>query len=103
MDKKARKLFTVEDTFMITGRGLIVEQGPPFSTFGTDGRTHSCSVEVKRPDGTALVAQADFYMAHFQPLEAQKRYLERGCYVCMLKGVAKIDVPVGSDIWEANA
>ena len=103
MGKEARRLFTVEDTFTISGRGLVAEYGPPFSTFGTNGRTYSCSVEIKRPDGSVLVTQADFYMAHFQPLEVQRRYLERGCYACLLKGATKADVPVGSEVWETDA
>ena len=102
MDKQAHKLFTVEDTFTISGRGLVATPGPPFSTFGTDGRTHSCSVEVRRPDGSVLVMQAHFYLAHLSPLEAQKRYLERGCYECLFKGASKADVPIGSKIWQVE-
>jgi hypothetical protein len=102
MNKQPRKLFTVVDTFMISGRGLIAEEGPPFDTFGTDGRTHSSLVEIRCPDGSVLISQASFYMAHFQPLEAQRKYIERGCYMCMFKNLAKVDVPVGSEVWEVE-
>jgi hypothetical protein len=102
IEPENKRLLTVEDTFQITGRGLVVVPGPPFDTFGTDGRTYPCSVLVKRPDGSTLVAQAHFYMAFFEPLEAQMRYLERGRYECVLRGVSKHDVPVGSEIYEVR-
>jgi len=98
-----RKLITVEDTFQITGRGLVIIPGPPFNTFGTNGRSHSCSVVIKRPDGSPLVAQAHFYTAFFEPMEARLRYLERGNYECLLPDLAKSDVPVGSEIFERKA
>ena len=91
LDTENRKLLTVENTFQITGRGIVIEPGPPFHTFSTEGRPHSCAVLVKRPNGSTLVAQAHFYTAFLDPLKAQLRYLEHGNYVCLLPGVAKSD------------
>jgi hypothetical protein len=98
-----RKLCDVDDTFQISGLGLLTIPGPPFNTFGSDGRFHECSVQVKRPDGTTLVTRGQFYISHFSPPEAMRRYMEAGNYTSLLPDLKKSEVPVGSEIFEVEA
>lgn len=104
MDKhRERKLFAVEDTFFISGRGLILDPGPHFDAFGGDSRSHSCSISIKRPDGSEIETLARFFKAFLSPLAAQKRYLERGRYECLCPNLTKDDVPIGSEVWTVEA
>lgn len=98
-----RKLCDVTQSFQISGRGLIVTPGPPFHTFGSDRRFHECPVLVKRPDGTEMVIQAQFCIPFFEPMKAMKRFMDAGNYECILLGVDKLEVPLGSQIFEIEA
>jgi hypothetical protein len=59
-----RHLLRVEDTFQVTGRGLVVVPDIPlpnrFANF-------SDSVTVIPPDSEPFQAKADFFLTHFNP------------------------------------
>jgi translation elongation factor EF-Tu-like GTPase len=89
----ARRLCTIEDTFFIEGRGLIpvpgiIPQGKEIFRVGD-------SLLLKRPDGSSVpTAIAGLEMIHL-PLPRQD-------VVILLKGLAKDDVPVGTEIWSVD-
>lgn len=84
------KLLTVEDIFDIPGRGLIVVPGPLVDSFALPKET---SVTLKRPDGQVLDATASITF-HFQTPPPKEHRLS-----VILKGPAKRDVPIGTEIW----
>jgi hypothetical protein len=89
------ELLTVEDSFQITGRGVIVI--PDFSVpNGWKNRTES--VTVAKPDGLELEAKAQFNMAHFNIPDPQVSIDRRWRIVVMLVDRSKDEVPVGSRI-----
>jgi hypothetical protein len=84
------KLLTVEDVFDIPGRGLIVVPGPLVDSFASPSEI---SVTLKRPDGQVIDATASITF-HFQtPPPKEHRF------AVILKGPAKSDVPIGTEIW----
>lgn len=89
----ARRLCTVEDTFFIEGRGLIPVPG--IIPQGEERFRIGDSLLLKRPDGsTVSSAIAGFEMIHW-PLPRQD-------IVILLKGLAKDDVPIGTEIWSVD-
>jgi hypothetical protein len=85
-----RKLLTVEDTFRIEGRGVIVT--PKIPVDGYRGPL-SCTVCLRRPDGTERNASAAFDIPFVHPPPPAPYY------VCFLVSLTKEDVPVGTEIW----
>ena len=92
-------LLKVEGVFSITGRGVILapnislEQKLPYSPV---------IVIMKRPDGLSIKAKASFHIPHihFAKLENMLENLKREQkYVCILKGIEKSEVPIGTEIW----
>ena len=84
------KLLTVEDVFDISGRGLIVVPGPLVDSCASSSEI---SVTLKRPDGQVIDATASITF-HFQtPPPKEHRF------AVILKGPAKSDVPIGTEIW----
>ena len=82
-------LFTVDDVFEISGRGVISTPGVPISIRGI---RNGLAVELRRPDGTKLEGVvADVVMV--DPYDPQ-RPVPIG-----LRGVTKQDVPIGTEIW----
>jgi len=83
-------LMIVEDTFQITGRGLVVVPGPLTRDFAGPATLH---VELRRPDG--LLAHAPLLIQHhFQtPPPNEHRW------ACVFTTLSKQDVPVGTEIW----
>jgi len=91
-----KRLTKVEDIFQVTGRGLIVVPGPLRSevTGGTN-----IPVELRRPDGSVLYAQVSlqhFFQSPPPPPEVAKQW------GCILSGVAKEQVPIGTEVWSEN-
>lgn len=66
-----RKLLTVEDTFLITGRGLIVVPGIPIDQFPKATDLH---VEVRRPDGSVDQAVLSLMHQFITPPPEVRRY-----------------------------
>jgi len=91
MDQKAKtKLLTVEDTFLIEGRGVVVMPAIPVSDyFGSS----SGSVLLRKQNGDEIIAQALLEIPRVNPPPAV--YF----YCCLLVGMTKQDVPIGSEIW----
>jgi hypothetical protein len=84
------KLLTVEGVFDLPGRGLIVVSGPLVDSFASPSEI---SVTLKRPDGQVIDATASI-TSHFQtPPPKEHRF------AVILKGPAKSDVPIGTEIW----
>jgi hypothetical protein len=84
------KLLTVEDVFDIPGRGLIVVPGPLAHSFAAPSEI---SVTLKRPDGRIINATASIRFYHQTPPPKEHRL------AVILKGLAKSDVPLGTEIW----
>jgi len=83
-------LCRVEDTFQVTGRGLII--APPFPVdqyrFGANQR-----IRVVSTDGHSFECDAFFQIPHQSPPAKVLGFF------CALMGVAKDDVPIGSELW----
>jgi hypothetical protein len=83
-------LCSVEDTFRVTGRGLIIAPMFPVSAFQFDANQQ---VRVIRPDGEKFECRAHFQIPFQSP---PAKVLS---FVCALVGVEKEQVPIGSQIW----
>ena len=82
-------LSKVEDTFLITDRGLIIVPGIPRNEKGwklSDGEP----LELRRPDGTSL-----------QTTIAAIELGGRGKFTAILlpRELTKDDVPIGTEVW----
>jgi hypothetical protein len=82
-------LLSVEDRFLLAGRGLVLAPDLPLP-YGKSNLVFT--VIVERPDGTRLQAQAELRLDHFRP----------GGYklIVHLPRLDKTDVPVGSKVWK---
>src|SRR5208337_2384973 len=88
-----RRLFTVEDTFLIQGRGLvpvpgIVPQGDERFRIGD-------KIRLKRPDGSEI----EWQIGGLEMLCPRPRPDE---VVILLKSLTKDDVPAGTEVWSVN-
>jgi hypothetical protein len=89
------ELLTVEDCFLIEGRGVIVL--PDFSVpDGWKNRTEM--VAVTTPDGHQYEAPAQFSMSHFKPLDPKAPIDRRWRVVVLLPNRKKEELPAGSRI-----
>ena len=88
-----KKILTIEETFLITGRGLVVTGWPVES----DARARMGDmVEIVRPDKTRLTTQiAGIEMiCRRYPFDSDKWPVG-----LLLKDVSKEDIPPGSEIY----
>jgi hypothetical protein len=94
MQTTMTKLLTVEDTFCIEERGILV-----MPTLPVDGYSGPCSrtVSLRRPDGTETTASATLQIPCVSPPPPALYFL------CLLVGLTKEDVPLGSEIWIDDA
>ena len=91
----ARLLFTVEDTFLIKGRGLVLVPG--IIPLRSERLQVNDPILLRRPDGSSLAWQID-------ALEI----LHGGSPDCIgtpivVKALKKEDVPVGTEVWSVDA
>ena len=88
------RVLTVDDLFDIPAFGGLVVVPGPLQEDWQGGLDHR--VILKRPDGTAV--EADLTMQHvFQtPPPTELRW------TCLLRGVSKDDVPVGTEVWTVS-
>lgn len=86
---RARLLLSVEATFEIRGRGLVLAPFLPAS----EARATPFPVELQRPDGTARTASAVCEVPSFRPAPA-----ERSAHL-MLLDAQKSDVPIGTRVY----
>ena len=85
-----RRLMTIEDTFMISGRGLIVVPAPAIEEFRGPGNV---TTELRRPDGSILSATLTVGHELIRPPPTVRRW------ACMFGSLAKADVPIGTEVW----
>lgn len=81
---------TVQDTFLIAGRGLVVIPAPPVDDVRGPG---DIQVELLKPDGSRLSATLTLATEFLYPPPAVLRW------GCMFKSLSKADVPIGTEIW----
>lgn len=83
-------LCTVEDTFRIAGRGIIIA---PFFRVDEYRFNSNHRVRVVVPNGDAFECEASFQVPR------QGSTVTPLSYCCALLGVAQERVPVGSQLW----
>jgi hypothetical protein len=90
----AEHLLTIEDTFEIPGRGLVIVPGPLVSDYTGPKRQH---VTLKFPNGDAKRTLLMLDHAFQTPPATERRWH------CRLGDVAKSDVPVGTEVWTIDS
>ena len=83
-------LMTVEDSFQIAGRGLVVVPGPLTEEFAGPA---SLNVDLCRPDGSTVHALLLIQHQFQTPPSPERRW------ACVFATLSKQDVPVGTEIW----
>ena len=84
-----KRLLTVEDTFAITGRGLMVAPMPALDEIRGPGEI---DVELRLPDGTRRSARMSVRVEFVHPTPAIRRW------ACLFEDLAKPEVPIGTEI-----
>ena len=88
------RVLTVDDLFDIPAfGGLVVVPGPLQKDWRGD-LNHR--VLLKRPDGSGI--EADLAMQHVFQTPPPKELR----WTCILRGVGKEDVPIGTEVWIAS-
>jgi hypothetical protein len=85
-----RNLLTVEDTFLIESRGLVVIPAPAVDEVRGPG---DVQVELLKPDGSKLSATLTLMSEFLYPPPPVLRWC------CVFKSLSKMDVPIGTEIW----
>lgn len=88
--KSMRLLLTVQDTFMIARRGLLVVPEPPVDSVRGPGEF---LVELRTPHGSRVSACLTLSYKFVSPPEPVKRW------ACTFRDLDKGAVPVGTEIW----
>ena len=82
-------ILTVDDAFEIEKRGLIVVPNLSSDTYRFDEKE---KIKIIKPDGTELHREASFQIPFVDPVPKELKY------TCLIHGISKRDVPVGSKI-----
>jgi hypothetical protein len=90
MNASVEKLLTVEATFEVKGRGVVVAPTSPRSQF--PGGSMQMLVLLRSPEGVDRRVAASFTISHVSPPKEL-------CFVCLIRDVLKDDVPIGSEIF----
>jgi hypothetical protein len=87
----ARLLLTVEDCFLLSGRGLVLIPEVPADALGPVPSGWTAIIRLRQPGGAERSTEATFYLEHFRP----------GGYkwMCYPNGAGKEDVPPGTEVW----
>ncbi len=85
--------FTVSDTFLIEGRGLILSPFFPLDRYQFDGKEH---VLIETPDGRRFETDADVEIPHIRPTPK----VFHATFV--IRSAQKTDVPAGSRVFLTN-
>jgi hypothetical protein len=84
------QILTVEDSFEITGRGVVVVPGPLEAEYSGP---RGFAVRLVLPSGSEQEARLTLEHVFQTPPPTEHRY------ACLLRGLGKADVPVGTEIW----
>ena len=83
---------TVEDAFIISGRGLVII-GP----IGTARSRVGGQIELRRPDGSVITTRiASLEMINVHPEKTKGR---TWIGISLPREIAKDDVPPGTEVW----
>ena len=85
-----KHLLTIEDTFLISGGGLVVDPAPPVAEVRGPGEFE---VELRLPDGSRRVATLTLLHEFITPPPAVRRW------GCMFRVLDKTQVPLGTEVW----
>jgi hypothetical protein len=85
-----KRLLTIEDTFLIKTRGLVVVPAPPLDEVRGPG---DLEVELRLPDGSRRVETLSLQHEFLRPTPAVHRWN------CAFKSLDKAQVPIGTEIW----
>ena len=88
----ARHLFSVEDTFLVRGRGLVLVPG--IVPQGEERFRVGDPILLKRPGGAELCAT----ISGLELLTPNPNHE----VVILLKGLGKQDVPIGTEVWSVR-
>jgi hypothetical protein len=91
----SRRLFVVEDTFTITGRGLVLVPG--IIPEGEERFRAGDPILLKRPEGSSLTCKIGALEILMRVPPDRKRDV-----VIMLKERRKEDVPIGTEVWSVD-
>jgi hypothetical protein len=91
----ARRLFVVEDTFLIKGRGLVPV--PRLVPHAEERFRVGDHIVLKRPDGSRL----EWTIGGIEIISASPPR-PRTDLVILLKDLNKEDVPIGSEVWSVD-
>ena len=86
----AAHVLTVDAVFDITGRGLVVVPGPLEKDYVGP---RELAVRLILPDGDEKLASMRLEHCFQSPPAKESRF------ACILKGVTKADVPIGTEVW----
>lgn len=89
----SRRLFVIEDSFFIRGRGLIPVPG--IVPQGMERFQAGDPILLKRPDGSTLVWQIG-------GIEMIHTAVPRQDVVILLSGLDKEQVPIGTEVWSVD-
>lgn len=89
----ARRLFTVEDTFLIEGRGLVPVPGIVLQ--GDECFQVGDPIRLKRPDESEIAWRIGGLELLCPPPRPDE-------VVVLLKGLNKDDVPIGTEVWSVD-
>ncbi|TKT69071.1 hypothetical protein [Aquamicrobium sp. LC103] len=90
------QLLTVEDSFQISGQGLVVL--PDFPSPPSNWRGGSEMATVVKPDGSRLTAHLNLFTAHFNIRDPQVPLEKRWRIVPTFPDLQREDVPIGSQV-----
>lgn len=86
----ANRILTVEDVFDIKGRSLVVVPGPLVDAYVGP---RQIPVRLMLPNGDERAASMRLDHVFQRPPPKEYRF------ECILLGVAKADVPIGTEVW----
>ncbi len=89
----ARRLFIVEDTFSIKGRGLVPVHG--ILPQGEERFLVGDPIQLRRPDGSRL----EWKIGGIEIICGAR---PRHDVVILLQSLGKDDVPIGTEVWSVD-
>ena len=89
------KLITIDDHFMITGRGLVVTPLLPLPQEESDFKPFTDKIKIVLPDGTEKIFEALFAIEHFSMVGGGSKWN----LVINIKDATKDEVPIGSKVY----